>query len=184
VSDEDPGRWTGLGGEMVASLSRLQGHHGESRDRLWDRVLLGLRLVIAAVLLAAAAGQLDHRSTVIGTVSAFRLLPAGLDRGVGDLLGFVELGVGLLLVIGLLVRFAASVAAVIELLYLALFASADARGLRVACGCFGVGGPLGAAGSTHYPAELLLSAGLLLGTLLLLPRSARLWSLDASRRRR
>ena len=104
--------------------------------------------------------KLSDPAAAIRAVSAYELLPSGLIDLVGYGLPAAELGLALLLLIGLAIRFAAIVSAVLLIVFIAGIASAWARGLSIDCGCFGGGGEV-ATGATRYLEEILRDLGLL-----------------------
>lgn len=69
------------------------------------------------------------------------MLPEALVRLVAAVLPWVEIAVGLLLILGLFVRFAGIATALLGVLFISALAQAKARGLQIDCGCFGGGGP-------------------------------------------
>jgi uncharacterized membrane protein YphA (DoxX/SURF4 family) len=77
-------------------------------------------------------------------------------------LPFVELALGVLLLIGLATRVVAGISAVLLLVFIAGIASAWARGLSIDCGCFGSGGELAAGQSPTYGPEILRDVGFLI----------------------
>ena len=127
------------------------------RDVVGTLARLGLAVVW---LISGGLKAADPEQTYLA-VSAFDVLPAGMVSLVAAALPFVELALGVLLLVGFGVR----PAAVASLLLLAAFvvgvAQAWARGLAIDCGCFGGGGPVDP-GQTRYPQELARDAGLLL----------------------
>ena len=165
------------GGPRVAS-ARQRGALALSADRTAVQAVSTLvRLGLAAVFLAAGALKVVDPQSSVQAVSAYALLPAGLETVVGWGLPFVEMALGLLLAAGLVTRVTALASAALLLVFLAGVASAAARGLSIDCGCFGGGGAI-APGQTRYPAEMLRDLGLLAlaGWLTWRPRS--LFSLD------
>ena len=141
--------------------------------RPWfEWVSLGARLVLGGVMLVAGALKVTDPETAAQAVRAYELLPSALVEPVGWGLPFLELAIGLLLIIGFGVRAAAVAAGVFMVVFIAAVASAWVRGLAIDCGCFGGGGQV-AAGETAYPAELLRDGALLLIALALArwPRS-------------
>ena len=126
------------------------------------RDVLGVlsRLVLAAVLLISGVIKaLDARETIVA-VRAYQLVPESLVGAVAAVLPYLEIALGLLLLIGLATRLAAVLAAVVMVVFVAAVTSAAARGLSIDCGCFGGGGEV-AAGQTAYTAEILRDLGLL-----------------------
>jgi len=130
------------------------------------------RWVLAGVFLTAGGLKVVDPSSSVAAVRAYQLLPAALERPVGWGLPFVEIVLGLLLVVGAFTRGLAVVAALLLAVFVAGVSSAAARGLSIDCGCFGGGGAV-AAGQTRYAGEVLRDVGLLLlaGWLIWQPRS-------------
>lgn len=127
---------------------------------------LAARLVVGAVWLVAGALKLTHPDASIAAVRAYQLLPGGLAETVGTVLPAVEIGVGLLLVLGLFTRAAAVVSGLLLVAFLIGIASVWARGIEIDCGCFG-GGGADAGAASSYPWEMARDAALLAGSLAL-----------------
>jgi uncharacterized membrane protein YphA (DoxX/SURF4 family) len=138
--------------------------------RLW--VSLAARLLLGGVMLVAGALKVTDPEAATQAVRAYELLPQGFDGVVGLLLPFLEIGIGLLLIVGYGVRAAAVAAGVFMVVFIAAVSSAWARGLAIDCGCFGGGGQV-APGDTKYLQEILRDVGLLVvaGWLFLNPLS-------------
>ncbi|HWD80522.1 MAG TPA: MauE/DoxX family redox-associated membrane protein [Kribbella sp.] len=118
------------------------------------------RLVLGAVMLVAGALKVADPETAAQAVRAYELLPSSLVEPVGWGLPFLEIAIGLLLVVGFGVRVSAAAAGVFMIVFIVAVASAWARGLSIDCGCFGGGGEV-APGQTKYLQEILRDAGLL-----------------------
>ena len=117
-------------------------------------------MVLAAVLLISGVIKAwDARETIVA-VRAYQLVPESLVGAVAAVLPYLEIALGLLLLIGLATRLAAVLAAMVMVVFVAAVTSAAARGLSIDCGCFGGGGEV-AAGQTAYTAEILRDLGLL-----------------------
>jgi uncharacterized membrane protein YphA (DoxX/SURF4 family) len=123
-------------------------------------VSLGARLVLGGVMLVAGALKVTDPETAAQAVRAYELLPSALVEPVGWGLPFLEIAIGLLLLVGFGVRAAAVAAGAFMVLFIAAVASAWARGLAIDCGCFGGGGQV-APGQTKYRQEILRDVGLL-----------------------
>lgn len=119
------------------------------------------RLGLAVLWLLAGASKLGDLAESGRAVAAYRLMPAEAARAVGAALPFVELALGLILLVGLATRLAAVVSASLLTVYIAGIASAWARGLSIDCGCFGGGGDLATGQSPSYLPELLRDVSLL-----------------------
>lgn len=156
---------------MTLSATGGQGERGRL-ERAAPWLSTAARLVLGGVLLAAGGLKVIDPQSSVEAVQAYELLTPGSARIVGWGLPFVELAVGLLLVIGLLTRAAAVVAAVMLAVFTAAVISVAVRGLSIDCGCFGGGGQV-AAGTTTYGVEIARDVFLLLlaGWLIWRPRS-------------
>lgn len=98
---------------------------------------LAVRLGAAAIWLVAGVAKLADLERFHAQVHAYQLLPSALETPFAYTLPFVEVGLGLYLALGLLVRPAAVLACALMLVFVAAMAQAWARGLSVDCGCFG-----------------------------------------------
>jgi uncharacterized membrane protein YphA (DoxX/SURF4 family) len=147
----------------------------------WERaqpwVSTVARLVLAGVCLWAGLAKVGDLAASVRAVRAFELLPLVLTKPVGYGLPVLEIAVGLLLLGGLLVRYAAAVVGLLMIAFVVGIAAAWARGLSIDCGCFGGGGPT-APDLTQYPLEIVRDLALALTAALLVrwPRSR--FSLD------
>lgn len=111
-------------------------------------------------MLVAGALKVTDPETAAQAVRAYELLPSALVEPVGWGLPFLEIAIGLLLIVGFGVRASAAAAGVFMVVFIAAVSSAWARGLSIDCGCFGGGGQV-AAGQTKYLQEILRDVGLL-----------------------
>ncbi len=93
-------------------------------------------------------------------VRAYELLPVWLANFLGYSLPWIEIGIGVLLVIGVAVRITGLFGALIMLAFIIAIAQAWARGLSIDCGCFGGGGAIDPE-DTKYLSEIIRDIGLL-----------------------
>ena len=101
------------------------------------------RLVPGGLLLWAGVGKaLDRQGTLL-SVDAYDVLPQAVVRPVAAALPWIEIAIGVFLVIGLFVRFAGVATAALVVVFLVGMGQAKARGLAIDCGCFGAGGSTG-----------------------------------------
>ena len=119
------------------------------------------RLVLGGVLLAAGLLKYQHLDKSQMAVRAYEMLPIALANLIGIILPFLEIAVGVLLVIGAAVRISAIVGGVLMGAFMIGIAQAWARGLSIDCGCFGGGGQV-EPGTANYLPELLRDGGLAL----------------------
>lgn len=119
------------------------------------------RLGLAAVwLFSGVPKALDPDGTYVAVRAYDVLPPLGVDL-VAGVLPWLEITLGVLLLLGLGVRAVATASAVLLLVFVAGVAQAWARGLSIDCGCFGGGGQV-APGETAYVQELVRDAAFLL----------------------
>ena len=147
------------------------------RERVLDVVGLLARLFLGAVLIYAGATKVGHPLTAERAVQAYEIFPMGLAGLIGQALPFVEIVLGVLLVLGLFTRPVAIVSTLLLLAFVAGISQAWARGLTIDCGCFGGGGQVGAA-QTRYPQEIARDLGFMVAGVWLVWRPRTLASLD------
>ena len=135
------------------------------------------RLVLGCALLAAGYFKVFTLDKSQMAVRAYELLPIGFANVLGIVLPFTEIVLGLLLIIGAVIRYMAILGGAIMFIFIVAIASAWARGLTIDCGCFGGGGQV-AANETKYLQEIVRDAGLLLLALFLVRYSVTRFSLD------
>jgi uncharacterized membrane protein YphA (DoxX/SURF4 family) len=130
------------------------------------------RLTIGIVWLIAGGLKAFNPYSAGAAVRAYEIFPVDLATTIGQILPWIEIGLGVLLILGVYTRTAAAFSAVLFLAFIAGIASAWARGLTIDCGCFGGGGFV-EPGETKYLQEILRDIGLILlcGLLVLRPRT-------------
>ena len=117
------------------------------------------RLVLGGVLLVAGLLKYQHLDKSQMAVRAYELLPIALANFLGIVLPYLEIAVGILLIIGAAVRVSAVISGLLMFAFSIGIAQAWARGLSIDCGCFGGGGQV-APGTANYLPELVRDAGL------------------------
>jgi uncharacterized membrane protein YphA (DoxX/SURF4 family) len=157
------------------------GYGGRVENRrtfVLDLIGLLVRLGLATVFLISGVSKAVNPRETRVAVRAYDLLPTGVADTVAAVLPYLEIGLGLLLVLGMVVRWTAVVSAVLLLVFIGGVISAAARGLNIDCGCFGGGGTV-AAGQTRYAAEIARDVGFLAMAVWLIVRPRTLWSVDS-----
>ena len=147
------------------------------RDRALDLVGLLARLFLGGVLIYAGAVKIPRPLTSERAVQAYEIFPMDLAGYIGLALPYLEVVLGLLLVLGLFTRPTAIVSTLLMLAFVAGISQAWARGLTIDCGCFGGGGQIAAA-DTQYPQEIARDLGFALAGAWLWWRPRSLVSLD------
>ena len=117
------------------------------------------RLLVGGVLVVAGYLKVGNTAKSQMAVRAYEVLPISIANSLGVILPWLENGAGLLLILGVAVKWSSIFAAALMFIFIAAIAQAWARGLSIDCGCFGGGGQV-AAGKTRYLEEILRDLGL------------------------
>jgi uncharacterized membrane protein YphA (DoxX/SURF4 family) len=118
------------------------------------------RLILGGVLLAAGALKIGNLQKSAMAVRAYEMLPVELANFLGYALPWIEIGMGLLLIVGASVKICGLLGALTMLAFIIAIAQAWARGLSIDCGCFGGGGTIDPE-DTKYLSEIIRDIGLL-----------------------
>jgi uncharacterized membrane protein YphA (DoxX/SURF4 family) len=148
-----------------------------ARERWLDVVGTVARLFLGVVLIWAGASKVGHPLTAQRAVQAYEIFPDAVANTIGLALPFLEIVLGVLLVLGLFTRPVAIVSTLLMVAFIVGIAQAWARGLTIDCGCFGGGGVIGAK-DTKYPQEIARDASFALAGAWLWWRPRSLASLD------
>ena len=135
------------------------------------------RLILGGVLLVAGYLKAFTPDKSMMAVRAYEILPIWLANAIGIILPWLEIGAGLLLIIGVGIRYSAIFGSALMVLFIIAIAQAWARGLNIDCGCFGGGGTVDP-GQTRYLQEILRDAGLVAMALFLLRYPVSKFSID------
>ncbi|MFQ3225186.1 MAG: putative oxidoreductase [Lentimonas sp.] len=131
--------------------------------------VLILRLVLAGIFVMAALPKIQDPIAFAVSVSAFRVVDSDLSGWVALLLPWLELVLGLGILLPAIRRTSAALIGALLLLFIVLHTSAWVRGLDISCGCFGA--ETGESGSDYR--WLILRNALLLGATILVLRQDR-----------
>jgi uncharacterized membrane protein YphA (DoxX/SURF4 family) len=138
-------------------------------------LLLAGRLALGIVFLYAACSKLHppiHPTPALSVslslfamqIDSYQLLPPWAVTPLARTLPFLELGLGVLLLLGYQLRFVAAVTSALLLVFFSVMLRAHLKGLEINCGCFGPGETLSV--------KTLVRDGLLLGVSLALTAAA------------
>jgi len=144
----------------------------------WPWISTVARLGLAAVWIVAGGLKVTDLAASARAVNAYQLMPYDAAKVVGAVQPFLEIALGLLLLIGLAVRLSAGISAVLLLIFIGGIVSAWARGLQIDCGCFSSGGELAAGETAQYGWEIARDVGFLVLAALLIWRPRTRLSLD------
>ena len=118
------------------------------------------RLILGGVLLAAGTLKIGNLQKSAMAVRAYEMLPVELANFLGYALPWIEIGIGLLLIVGASVKVCGLLGAFTMLAFIIAIAQAWTRGLSIDCGCFGGGGTIDPE-ETKYLSEIIRDIGLL-----------------------
>ncbi len=105
-------------------------------------ITLLFRLILGGVLLAAGGLKVGKPTESANATGAYKILPTDLAHLVGYALPWLEVAVGLLLIVGIMVRYSAIFSGLLMIIFIGAIASVWARGMLIDCGCFGGGGEI------------------------------------------
>ena len=140
-------------------------------DRFQPVVTLLARLILGGVLLAAGGLKVFKPTDSANAVAAYKLMPTEIAHLIGYALPWLEVAIGLLLIVGFMVRPAAVFSSLIMIVFIGAIASVWARGMLIDCGCFGGGGEIDPSLASevrmNYFIEIMRDLGLALAALYL-----------------
>jgi uncharacterized membrane protein YphA (DoxX/SURF4 family) len=119
------------------------------------------RLTLGGVLFAAGWLKIFTPAKSQMAVRAYEVLPIWFANFLGIFLPWFEVGLGVLLILGIAVKLSALLGGALMVLFIAAISQAWARGLSIDCGCFGGGGTIDPS-ETKYLSEILRDIGLAL----------------------
>ena len=144
----------------------------------WPWISTIARVGLAAVFLTAGGLKVSDLAASGRAVNAYRLTSFDAAKVVGAIQPFLEIAVGLLLLVGLALRLSAAIAALLLVIFIAGIVSAWARGLQIDCGCFSKGGDLTGGRTAEYGLEILRDVGFLVLAAIVLVKPRGKFSID------
>jgi uncharacterized membrane protein YphA (DoxX/SURF4 family) len=133
--------------------SRAAAAAGTERWRPWAATVA--RVGLGVVLVVAGWIKISSPDDAVRAVQAYQILPPGLTHAFGYGLPLAEILLGVLLVLGLGIRWAALGAGLLMAVFIGGVISVWVRGLSIDCGCFGGGGTTTPAGrNLRYSTEI------------------------------
>ena len=124
------------------------------RGNAW--IGLAFRLILAAVLIYAGVVKVFEPDGARNAILAYRIFDADIASVLGWALPIGEIIIGLLLLVGLFVRWAGLATALLMTGFIIGIASVWMHGYNIDCGCFGGGGDITDEGKNwRYLSEIL-----------------------------
>lgn len=125
------------------------------------------RLALGVVWIIAGAQKVGDPAGFVRATRAYDATPEWLTKATGYGLPYLEIAVGVLLIIGIGTRLLGIVSALLFVVFLVGIIQASVRGLKIECGCFGGGGTLEENQDTTYTIDIIRDAAMLIGALFL-----------------
>ena len=114
-----------------------------SSSRVFRTVVLALRVALGAVFVYAAWTKLRQPWELFAmSIDAYKVLPYGAVVLVARTLPWAELLIGLALMAGRWLKVSTAAASLLLLGFFVLMVRTYAKGMRIDCGCFGLGDPI------------------------------------------
>ena len=100
------------------------------------------RIFLAAIFIYAGYTKVQAPIQFAAAIEMYQILPPGAVLWVVKTLPWFEIVLGVLLILGLKIRYSAATAASILAVFVVVMAVTYARGIEADCGCFGIGEPI------------------------------------------
>ena len=100
-------------------------------------LVLFARLCVAGVFLASSIGKLMDRPGTEASMSRYTFLPSGAGKLIANVFPFIELAVGVFLLLGLFTRLASVAAVLLFVLFTGLILYDLTHSQNTSCHCFG-----------------------------------------------
>jgi putative oxidoreductase len=94
------------------------------------------RITLGIIFLYAAVGKIDNPEAFFKEISNYRLFPDFISQISAIILPWIELTIGLLLILGIRVKTTSAISFILLVVFTLMVISAWARGLNINCGCF------------------------------------------------
>jgi len=117
------------------------------------------RFGLAGIWLWAGMAKAADPLAAENAVRAYQLAPEALIKPIAWGLPFIEIGLAALFVFGIAQGTAATISLGLFGMFIAAIVSAWARGIQIACGCFGGGGTDPSVTWIHYVLEIVRDTG-------------------------
>jgi len=114
-----------------------------SSSKIWRAIALVLRIALGGIFVYAAWVKLREPWQLFAlAIDSYRILPLWAVEWTARTLPWLELAVGLGLIIGRGLRVSATVTSLLLLMFIGLLVRAKLKGMEISCGCFGASEPL------------------------------------------
>ena len=148
----------------------------------WPRALLVLgRVALGLIFVYAAYAKLyfggdwhlhDYHFFFAMAIDSYKILPIPVVEWMARILPWFELALGILLLAGVGLRWAASISSALLLVFIGAMTRAKILGLEINCGCFGNNEKLGTATLIRDSSLLFLALAVTIGAFLIKKRKS------------
>jgi uncharacterized membrane protein YphA (DoxX/SURF4 family) len=145
-------------------------------SRIGRALLLAGRLMLGAIFIYASYTKLhfdgawhlrDYHFFFAMAINSYNMLPLPAVQWMARILPWFEFALGVLLMVGVGLRWVASITSALLLVFIAAMTRAAMLGLEINCGCFGNNEKLGAATLIRDSSLLLLALAITAGAFLI-----------------
>ena len=98
-------------------------------------ISLVFRLFLGAMFMYASLDKINDPETFSGDIRAYQIVPFGLENSVAIILPWLELLIGIGLVIGVMVDGSALISMGLLVVFIIAISSAILQGINIECGC-------------------------------------------------
>jgi putative oxidoreductase len=114
-----------------------------SSSKTWRAIALVLRIVLGGIFVYAAWVKLREPWQLFAlAIDSYRILPLWAVEWTARTLPWLELVIGVALIIGRGLRVSATVTSLLLVMFIGLLVRAKLKGMEISCGCFGNNEPL------------------------------------------
>jgi len=150
----------------------------QREDRLISKYFKGpvviiSRLILGAVFIYASIDKIQNPADFAKAINNYHVLPFGLENLMALALPWLELFVGICLIIGVMVDGATILVVLMNIMFIFAISQALARGISIDCGCFSVSSESG--GSTIGIQTIIRDIGYLILSYVVYFRKDRLF---------
>ncbi len=120
----------------------MGGNHGVKLDwrfkrmnKIYPWLILVIRIILGAIFLIASYDKILDPGQFARSIDNYHIIPFGLENSIAIILPWLELLIGLGLIIGVMVDGASGITGSLLILFIVLILQAILRGFNIECGC-------------------------------------------------
>ena len=117
----------GLGLDLKLRLNRL--------NKIYPFFIVLIRIVLGIIFLIASIDKISDPAGFARDISNYHFVPFGLENTIAIVLPWLELFIGLGLILGIMIDGASVISGILLILFIILIFQAMIRGFNIDCGC-------------------------------------------------